>query len=139
MLRMILGVVAGFIVWTILWIGSDQVLRLLSPEWIGAQQNAMELAIANSEVYLQEPTLLFIHLSRAILASIISGFIAAYVAAENFKTPLILSVLLLAVGAFVQIVFWNYFPLWFHIIFLAVLIPTTLFGGRLRERIINPQ
>lgn len=139
MLRMIFGIVAGFVVWTIMWIGSDQLFRIISPEWIGAQQDAIELAIANSEHYMQEPTLLFIHLSRAILISIFSGFVASFVASENFKTPLILSIVLLAFGLLVQITFWHYFPLWFHIVFLAVLIPTTLFGGRLRERIINPQ
>src|SRR5687768_2253883 len=40
MVRLILPVVVGFAVWTVLWLGSDQMLINASKDWYGAHQYA---------------------------------------------------------------------------------------------------
>jgi TRAP-type C4-dicarboxylate transport system permease small subunit len=53
------------------------------------------------------------------------------IAKEDKLTNLILGILLLAFGILVQVVAWNYMPIWYHLIFLALLIPMTMIGGKL--------
>jgi uncharacterized membrane protein YeaQ/YmgE (transglycosylase-associated protein family) len=130
MVRIILGVIVGFVAWTILWLGSDQVLMRLSPGWYGAHQLALEKAIFNGTEFTADTTILAIHIFRSIIITVIAGFLAAYVAAENKRSTLILGVVLLLVGVMFQMMVWNYLPIWYHLIFLALLIPMTILGGR---------
>ena len=44
MIRKILGVVAGYVVWTILWLGTDQLMIMLFPKWYGVQPMGLEAA-----------------------------------------------------------------------------------------------
>jgi hypothetical protein len=62
-----------------------------------------------------------------------AGFIAAVVAGENRRSPLILGIILLIVGIAVQVHLWNVFPIWFHLIFWLMLIPLTILGGRMKQ------
>lgn len=132
MLRIILGVIAGFVAWSILWIGSDQMLHMFSPVWYGVQKNAMALAVANGEAYSAESLVVIIDLVRSIIASVIAGYLAALAAGENRRTPLVLGAILLAVGVAVQVHVWNVYPAWFHILFLILLIPMTILGGKMK-------
>ena len=133
MLRVILGIVVGFIAWSILWIGSDQLLITLSPEWYGAHQLAFQKAMFNKTEFTPDSTILIVHLVRSVVISIMSGFLAAVIAKGNRNAPLGLGILLLAFGLLVQFMAWNYLPLWYHVVFLALLIPMTLLGGRLKK------
>ena len=133
MLRIILGIVAGFIAWSIIWIGSDQVFHMFSPAWYGAQKDAMQLAVVNGTSYHAETTVVVIDLLRSMVASIMAGFLAAVIAGENRRSPLILGIILLIVGIAVQYHLWNVFPVWFHIIFWLLLIPMTILGGRMKQ------
>ncbi len=132
MVRIILGVVAGFIAWSILWIGGEEVLRMLSPGWYGAHQLEAEKAMFNRSEFTSDTTILMISLIRSIITSIVAGYLAAVVAGENNRTALILGALLLAFGLMVQIMAWNYMPVWYHIIFLFLLVPMTLLGAKLK-------
>jgi hypothetical protein len=134
MLRIILGAVAGFIVWSILWGGSDTLLKIVSPDWWGKNLQGMEDFYNNKQPYTADMTILILSLVRSFICSIISGFVAARIARENTKSPLLLGVMLLAFGIFVQTLFWNVIPLWYHITFLILLIPVTVLGGKLAGR-----
>jgi hypothetical protein len=133
MIRIILGVVAGFIAWSILWLGSDQLLISLSRDWYGNHQYAFQNAMVNQTPFTPDTTILLLHLLRAVIISILAGFLAAIVARENRRTPMILGVLLLLFGIAVQALAWSYLPIWYHVIFLALLIPMTILGGRLKR------
>ena len=133
MLRIILGVVAGFIAWSIIWVGSDQVLISSSPGWYGSHQYAFQAALVNQTSFTPDSTILLLHLVRAALISIMAGFLAAVLARESRRAPLILGVLLLLFGIAVQAVAWRYLPIWYHLIFLGMLIPFTVLGGRLKR------
>lgn len=133
MVRIILGAIAGFIVWSILWIGSDAVLSALSPGWYGKHHAQLETAVNNRTEFMSDSIILLIGLLRSIIFSIIAGFTAAALAKENSKSPLATGILLLLFGIFIQSIFWNYAPLWYHISFLALLIPMTFLGGKLKK------
>ncbi|MEO8573123.1 MAG: hypothetical protein ABI481_04070 [Pyrinomonadaceae bacterium] len=133
MLKIILGVVAGFIAWTILWLGSDQLLISFSPGWYGAHQNAFQAAMVNATPFTPDNTILSMHLCRAAIITIMAGFLAAVVAGENRKAPLALGILLLLFGAGVQAMAWSYIPVWYHIIFLGLLVPFAILGGRMKQ------
>ena len=133
MLRIILGVIVGFIVWSIVWVGSDQFLHSLSRNWYGAEKDKIVLAIANNESLNLDAVVVIIDLVRSIIASIMAGFLAAMVAGENRKSTLILGIILLIAGVAVQIHLWKVYPIWFHLIFWALLIPMTILGGKLKQ------
>ncbi|MGC2237955.1 MAG: hypothetical protein WA584_17480 [Pyrinomonadaceae bacterium] len=122
MLRIILGVVAGFIVWSILWVGADAVIRAI---WTSYDESAKAMSFQTS--------MLFVPLILSAVVSVISGLIAALIARENTKSPLILGIILLIVGLLVQLSVWNQIPLWYHLTFLILLIPATILGGKLRK------
>ena len=79
------------------------------------------------------------HIFRSILISIMAGYLAAVIAGENSKAPLWLGVLLLLFGLMIQLMAWSYLPLWYHLIFLLLLIPMSVLGGRLRSTVSNKE
>ncbi len=133
MLRIILGAIAGFIIWSILWVGSDTLLSAISPGWYGKNLSELAAAVNNKTAFTADSTILLVALVRSVIFSLVSGFAAASIARENTKSTLALGVLLLLFGIFIQSVYWNYVPLWYHIPFLLLLIPVTMIGGKLRK------
>ena len=132
MWRIILAIIVGFILWSILWVGSDALMSLISADW-GKTSADFRAAVENKTPYTLSAAVLVALLVKGFIVSIISGFAAALIARENVKSTLILGVLLLIFGIFVQAVHWNYMPLWYHIPFLVMLIPMTIFGGKLKK------
>lgn len=131
--RIILGVIVGFIAWSILWVGGDEVIAMLSPDWYGVHKLAFEKAAFNKTPFETNGTILVLNLIRSMFTSLLSGYLAAFVANENRRTTLILGVLLLAVGIAVQATVWSMIPIWYHLIFLILLIPMTQAGGKLKR------
>ncbi|MBP6003834.1 MAG: hypothetical protein KA746_10415 [Pyrinomonadaceae bacterium] len=132
MLRVILGVIAGFIAWSILWVGSDQVM-MSAIGWYGEHQRAFEKAMTNGDAFTADTTILAMHIIRSVVISIMSGFLAAIIANENRRSTLILGIILFLFGAGVEAVAWKYLPIWYHLVFLVLLIPMTILGGKLRK------
>jgi hypothetical protein len=121
--RIILGVIVGFIVWSILWVGSSEILMVASTDYA----KSMETMNFSSGM-------LIFSLIRSFICSIAAGFVAVLLAKEFFKTTLGLGILLLVFGIFVQIGVWDKIPVWYHLIFLALLIPLTMLGGNLKKQ-----
>jgi len=121
MLRIVLGVIVGFIVWSILWVGIDAVLRAV---WSGYDESVKAMTFSS--------TMLIIPLVLSAFCSIVAGYVAVLIARENSKSPLILGILLLIFGIFMQISVWDKIPLWYNLAFWILLIPMTILGGRLR-------
>jgi hypothetical protein len=72
------------------------------------------------------------------VCSLASGWTTAIVVGRSAMTPvLILGVILLAVGVLVQGLNWDKLPLWYHLPFLALLVPATVLGGMLCRRPAN--
>jgi hypothetical protein len=131
-MRIVLGVVAGFIAWSVVWVGSEGVLGRLWADY-AAHSIAAERAFVNGEALNSSPIIAMVNLVRSFLTSIIGGYIAALVAGEYRRVTMILGIILIAVGMGVEYMFWNLAPAWYHIIFVLMLYPMTVLGGRLRR------
>lgn len=133
MLRIILGVVAGFIVWSIVWVGLDALLAAISPGWFGKNLTDFQNAVEQNAAFMTPASVCAYLIFQSVLCSLLAGYTAAAIAKENRKSTLALGVLLLLTGILVQAYHWNYMPVWYHILFLLLLIPATVLGGRLRN------
>lgn len=134
MRRMILGAIVGFIVWTCFLLGSDAIWIALSPDWYGRHQMEFEAAVNNKTPFLADTTVMLIAVIRSAIFSFITGFIAALIAKENFKSPLLLGIFLVAFGAFIHSMILNNVPFWYHILILVPIVPLTILGGKLKNK-----
>ncbi|HUS09785.1 MAG TPA: hypothetical protein VMZ30_04895 [Pyrinomonadaceae bacterium] len=133
MVRIVLGVIAGLIAWLIAWVGSEKILSAIWPEWFGAHQTAFQAAIEHGAQFTPDSTILLMHIVLGSIVSVISGFLAL-IAGENKRAPLVLGFLLLAVGLLKVVMSWPYVPIWYHVIFTAILLPMTIMGGKLNNQ-----
>jgi len=62
---------------------------------------------------------------------VMAGALAALVAGENSRSPLVVGLVLLALGILKAVMSWQYVPIWYHIIFTAILLPMAVLGGKL--------
>ena len=131
MVRIVLGVIAGFLAWVTVWVGGEKILSAIWPQAFGAPQRAFEAAIANGGQFTADTTLLLIHIVLGSIVSVMSGFLAALIAGGNTRAPLVLGFLLLAFGILKMVLSWPYVPIWYHVLFTALLIPMTIIGGKL--------
>ena len=139
MVRIVLGVTAGFFAWVIVWVGSEKILSAIWPEGFGAHQRAFEAALKNTngDPFTADTTMLLTHIVLGSIVSVMSGFLAALIAGENKRVPLVLGFLLLALGLLKAVLSWPYVPLWYHVIFTALLLPMTIMGGKLKTAILT--
>ncbi len=133
MLRIVLGVIAGFLGWVIVWVGIEKILIAVLPEWYGAPQLAFQEAVEKGGgQFTAETRLLISHVVIGSIVSVIAGYLAALIAGENSRAPLAVGVLLLvAIGLVKVVMSWPYVPMWYHVIFTAILLPMTILGGKL--------
>lgn len=132
MVRIAMGVIAGFFAWVIVWVGSEKIISAIWPEGFGAQQRAFQAAVENGGQFTADTTMLLVHIVLGSIVSVMSGFLAALIAGENKRTPLILGFLLVALALLKAVLSWAYVPIWYHVIFTALLIPMTMVGGKLK-------
>jgi hypothetical protein len=131
MVRIIFGVLVGFLAWAIGWFGIERFLSAVWPAF-GTHQAAFQHAIEHGGEFTAQAPMLVTHVVVGSIVSLISGFLAALVAGENKRAPLILGLLLLAVGLLKAAMSWQYVPIWYHVLFTAALLPMTIVGGRLK-------
>lgn len=118
MLRAIAAVVAGFVLWSVLWLAVGVGIRAVWPDAI-AEDNSVS-----------DTTVLLVHVAGSIVCSLASGALAALIARRRaWQAVAWLAGILLAVGLMVEIAGWSLLPVWYHIVFLALLVPATLVGG----------
>ena len=132
MMRIFLGVIAGFFAWVIVWVGTEKVFSVIWPAWYGAHQLAFTAAIKNGGQFSADTTILLMQNVCGSVVSVMSGFLAALIARENKRAPLIVGLLLLAFGLLKAVMSWPYVPIWYHVIFTALLLPMTIMGGKLK-------
>src|SRR5512144_1671568 len=109
MVRIALGVIAGFFAWLIVWVGSEKILSALWPAF-GVHQAAFQAAIENGGEFTADTGALLTHIVLGSIVSVISGFLAALVSGENSRSPLVLGCLLLVLGLLKAIMSWQYVP-----------------------------
>jgi hypothetical protein len=121
-MKRFLAVIAGFILWSVLWLCLNVGLHkfgLLPASLTQPMTDAAPLAAL---------------LLGSVVISIISGYIAAAIAgAPSAQAVAVLGVLLLLTGIYFQSRVWHLMPIWYHLAFLVLLIPMCFAGARLRE------
>jgi len=130
MLRIALGVVGGFIGWIVVWFVSEKGLSAIWPAF-GAHQAAFQKAITDGGSFTADTTMLLTHIVLGSIVSVLAGALAALIAGENSKAPLIAGCLLLVMGIAKAVMSWQYVPLWYHVVFTAMLLPMAIVGGKL--------
>ena len=71
-------------------------------------------------------------ITHIVVGSIVSVMaLAALVAGENSRAPLFVGVLQVLLGVMKAVMSWQHIPIWYHVIFTAVLLPMAIVGGRL--------
>lgn len=117
MFKNILSVVAGYVVWTVIFLGGAAAVRALRPD--------VHVNGFTSDI----PTLV-IYLIVSIAASLAAGFVTAKIAGgSKMLFAAILAVCLLATGIPVQLSAWNDLPVWYNLTFLILLVPVTMLGA----------
>ena len=131
MVRIVLGVIAGFLAWMIVWVGGEKILSAIWPAF-GVHQAAFQTAIETGGRFTADSTILLVHVVLGSIVSVIAGFLAALVAGENKRAPMVLGFLLLAMGVLKLVMSWPYAPIWYHVVFTAILLPMAMVGGKLK-------
>jgi len=125
-MRQALAVIAGYVLWSILWLGLNQSLLMLG------------ILTPSSTEPLTSAKPLLLLLVGSVLWSLASGYVTARIAGSAWAPCAItLGVLLLLTGVFVEIQVWYRVPLWYHLSFLVLLVPMTLLGARMRARSVS--
>jgi hypothetical protein len=118
--RAIGAVVAGFALWSVLWLGAGAGIGAAFPDAVQAGEPVTSAAVLLSY-------------------TVLSGFVCAAVrGATPMKSVWALALVLLAVGMAVEIGGWALTPVWYHLVFLALLVPATVWGGSLKSGSVAP-
>ena len=118
--RSIGAVIVGFIVWTIIWLGGNFAMVAGMPG-----QYDLETGFPTTT------TPWVIALALSVICSGFAGLVAAKISRAASRDVLILAIILLLVGIAVQASAWAQIPLWYNLVFLALIVPITILGGRL--------
>lgn len=122
-MRIILGVIAGLIVWTVIVTVCDIAMRKL---WI-------DYAVVEKSLVFTLP-MKIMRLLESGVSSVISGFAVALVAKERIKWPLVAGLVILAMFLPEHISIWHKFSVWYHLTFFVSLPLLSLAGGLLMRR-----
>ena len=120
MWRLILAIVLAPVFWGVLQLPGNLLLSNLFP---GAAETG------------PAPTAyLLLTLGFSFLYGLFAGYCSAWVAAaEARKAGIGAGIILLMIGIAVQASFWDQLPLWWHLCFLAAIVPMAMLGARLKN------
>jgi len=123
MARIVLGIVGGFLAWFILASVVNLLFRMAWPGYARVEPS-MTFTLA----------MLIGRLLLGALSSLCGGLVAAWIAQGNANAAKILGVILTLMFVYVHYGLWDKFPIWYHLLFLASLLPLTLLGALLLVR-----
>jgi hypothetical protein len=116
-MRNVVAIIGGYVVWTVVWLGGNAGIKGSMPSRYDADGFSLDT------------TVLGLALVLSVVCSVLSGWVAARLAHKPRGAAMILGGLLLATGLMVQISAWSKMPVWYHLIFLVLLYPMTMFGA----------
>lgn len=121
--RAILAVLAGAAVWAVLWNAGTLGAQAAFPDTLAPDRP------------LTHTGFLLAYIAYSVALSILAGFVTAAVAGARAVTAVRwLAGIQLGLGLVFEISFWSMTPVWYHVVFLALIVPATLYGGALRVR-----
>ena len=117
--RMIMAVVAGAVLWAVLWLGGNQAAMAAFPDALQP-----ETPITSAGV------LLGLILYGGVLLSLLAGWTTGRIAGA-MKPVWVLAGLQLLFGIIAEVSYWSLTPVWYHVVFLVLIVPMTVMGGRM--------
>jgi hypothetical protein len=117
------GVAAGLVAWMLFATLANMALRAALPGYAEAEP-AMKFTLA----------MMMARLLVGGASCAVAGWVAARIAKGSGWTAWVLGVALIAMFIPVHIGWWDRFPAWYHVTFLASLLPLTLLGAMLAPR-----
>ena len=121
--RSILAVVAGAVVWAILWVSFTQ----------GAQRAFPAILASNQPITHVGALLTFIAVSVPL--SLLAGFVTGAIGGKQPMAAVwALALLQLTLGIVAEASYWSLMPVWYHLVFLALVVPATVYGGLVQMR-----
>ena len=118
MLKKILGVVAGLVVWLLVVMVAGGIMRRSWPAYSSVAE-AMTFTLP----------MLAARLSIGIVATLAAGMVTAAIVSQSMLARLMPGLLLLIAFIPQHIMLWDKFPVWYHLTFLLSLVPLTYLGG----------
>lgn len=118
-MRVVLGVVAGAVAWAILWVGGTLTAGTVWPELMAPGQPVDHAGALAGLV------------AWSVVLSLLAGYVTARAARGAQRPVLYLAVLQLVLGIVIEASAWSLTPVWYHLVFLVLLVPATVQGGRL--------
>ena len=117
-MRTSLSVLAGFVLWSVLWCTSNFLVASGMPHAYGADGSVDHVGV------------LSLFLVASLAFSLLAGFATARLACERAAVAVgVLAAIQVVVGMGVEIAWWSLIPAWYHLTFLALLAPGILAGG----------
>ena len=118
MKRPILAFAVGLVVWVLLISVLNRALRIFLPGYAAAEP-----------IMSFTPGMLTARLLIAALTSLIAGAAATWIAPSSARLPVLLGTALLVAFITIHVQLWSLFPFWYHLVFLATLIPLVMLGS----------
>jgi hypothetical protein len=119
MRKHVFNVVGGLMVWFAAAVVAGVLLRSLWPEYVAA----------SADLSFTLPMKLT-RLSIGALATVAAGAVTALIGRSSW-TAVVTGAILLLIFIPEHISLWDKFPIWYHLTFLASLVPLALVGGRI--------
>ena len=121
--RSILGVVAGLVAWVAIATLAGLILRVSWPDYASVAATPMSFTLK----------MLLVRLAIGAIATLVTGLVATLVAPRARRVRWIAGLILLALFIPEHASLWSEFPVWYHLAFLASLVPLSWAGGALRH------
>jgi len=116
--RITLSVIAGVVLWGVLWNLGSMLTMSLFPDQVQPEQPIASVGILIGLIVY------------SVILSVGAGFSTAKIGKEHARSAVhILAGVQFAIGAFFEYTYWELMPAWYHIIFVALVIPFTVIGG----------
>ncbi len=117
MFRSIVAIIAGYGLWTLIFLWGNSLFF----------KEAGEIA-SEGGAFTDQGTLTGI-LLLSVVASFAAGWITIIIG-RKLRTVWIMAALLLITGIGVQLSSWALLPVWYHLSFMALIVPVSIFGGK---------
>jgi hypothetical protein len=117
-MRNIIAVIGGFVVWSAVWLAGNAGLK-------GAMPARFDI-----DGFTHDTLVLALAIVLSVLCSLLGGWVTGRLATRVAFAGRILGFVLLVVGIVVQASAWSRMPLWYHLIFLALLVPMAQAGAQ---------
>jgi len=127
MIRVVIAVVVGLVVWGIVATGLDILLRFALTGYASAEPH-LNFTLGMMIARLALP---------GAVPSVIAGFVSAWIARGDRRVTALLIIILLAAFLPAHYRLWTKFPLWYHLTFLGSLILLPWLGARIKSLVVK--